>query len=55
MYPSGYIRGQWIYNMPDNQVYAIYRSHVKRSISTKKPRVKKNKQVPGQINMLGQM
>ena len=55
MYPSGHIRGRWIYDMPDDQVYAIYKSHVRRSISTKKPRIKKNKQIPGQMDILGQM
>lgn len=55
MYPTGYIRNRWIQSMPDDQVYAIYKSHVKRNISTKRARIKKDKQVPGQINMLAQM
>lgn len=55
MYPSGVMRGQSIIDMSDSQIYAIYKKHRERNISTKKPRMKKNRQVPGQINMLAQM
>lgn len=55
MYPDGVIRGQYILQMPDHQVYAIYKSHVQRKIPMNKPRIIKQKQVPGQISMLGQM
>lgn len=56
VYPSGMIRGQLIADMSDSQVYAIYKSHTKRRISMKKPRLRKpEKQIPGQLNMLAQM
>jgi len=56
MYPRGYIRNQKIIDMPDNQIYAIYKSHTKRRIATNKPRMKKQeKQIPGQMNILSQM
>lgn len=54
-YPRGYIRGQRIMDMPNNQIYAIYKRHTQRKINMNKPRMKQNKQVPGQMNMLAQM
>ncbi len=55
MYPSGVIRGQRIIDMPDYQVYALYKSHRQRGISMKHPRMMRNRQIPGQINMFKQM
>lgn len=55
-YPRGYIRGQKIIDMPENQIYAIYKSHMNRRIPLNKPRMKKKeKQIPGQMNILSQM
>ena len=55
-YPRGYIRGQKIIDMPENQIYAIYKSHMSRRIPLNKPRMKKpEKQIPGQMNILAQM
>lgn len=55
-YPRGIIRGQLIAEMPDYQIYAIYKSHMQRHISLKKPRMPKpEKQIPGQIDILSQM
>ena len=55
-YPSGYIRGQLIADMPEGQVYAIYKSHLKRKIPMNGPRIKRpEKQIPGQLNILSQM
>ena len=55
-YPRGYIRGQKIIDMPENQIYAIYKSHMNRRIPLNKPRMKKpEKQIPGQMNILSQM
>lgn len=52
MYPSGIIRNQFIFDMSDAQVYAIYKWHTKHKISTKKPRMMKPKpQVPGQTSL----
>lgn len=55
IYPRGYIRGQRIIDMPENQVYAIYKSHTQRRINMSKPRMECIKQVPGQMNMLAEM
>ena len=55
MYPRGYIRNMRIVDMPDGQVYAIYKSHTRRRISTKRPRINKRKEVPGQMDILAQM
>ena len=56
MYPSGIIRGQYILQMPESQIYAIYKWHTKKRIATNKPRLRKpSKQIPGQMNMLGEM
>ena len=55
MYPNGIIRGQFILQMPENQVYAIYKSHTQRHIPMDKPRIITQKQIPGQTNLLGQM
>jgi len=52
IYPSGIIRGQRISDMPDAQIYAIYKSHTKRKIPMNKARMVKKKQVPGQTNLL---
>ena len=55
-YPSGFIRGQKILDMSEAQIYAIYKSHTKRHISLKKPRMKKpEKQIPGQTDILAMM
>ena len=54
-YPSGIIRGQRISDMPDAQIYAIYKSHRERRISMNKARINKKKQVPGQTNFLDMM
>ena len=55
-YPRGYIRGQKIIDMPENQIYAIYKSHMNRRIPLNTPRMKKpEKQIPGQMNILSQM
>lgn len=56
IYPSGTIRGQKIYDMPEEQIYAIYKSHSKRRIPMNKARMpKKPKQIPGQTSILNQM
>ena len=55
VYPSGYMRGQRIMDMPDYQIYAIYKKHTQRKIDMNKPRMKRNKQIPGQMNILSQM
>lgn len=56
IYPSGIIRGQKIYDMSEEQIYAIYKSHTKRRIPMNRARMpKKPKQIPGQINILNQM
>ena len=56
MYPSGFMRGQKIIDMPDYQIYAIYKRHVQRRIPTNKPRMKRpDKQFPGQMNMFERM
>ena len=55
VYPRGYIRGQRIIDMPGNQIYAIYKRHLQRKINMSKPRMARNKQVPGQMNMLSEM
>lgn len=54
-YPSGIIRGQSIADMPEYQVYAIYKSHKARKIPMNKPRMFKPQQIPGQMNMLSEM
>ena len=54
-YPSGTIRGQLIADMPEYQIYAIYKSHTKRHIPTNKPRMFIEKQVPGQLNLFSEM
>ena len=55
-YPRGYIRGQRIIDMPENQIYAIYKSHMSRHIPLNKPRMKRpEKQIPGQMDILAQM
>ena len=48
-YPSGVIRGQMIADMPECQIYAIYKSHIRRRIPTNKPRLYREKQIPGQM------
>ena len=56
MYPTGYMRGQKIIDMPDYQIYAIYKQHTKRRIPTNRPRMKRpEKQIPGQMNMFERM
>ena len=56
MYPSGYIRGQRIIDMPDCQIYAIFKYHKKRRIPMDRPRMKRpEKQYPGQMNMFERM
>ena len=55
IYPGGVIRGQRIVDMSDAQIYAIYKSHTERRIPFNKPRLEKNKQVPGQTNFLNLM
>lgn len=56
MYPTGYMRGQRIIDMPDYQIYAIYKRHKQRGIPTNKPRMKRpDKQCPGQLNMFERM
>lgn len=55
IYPSGMIRNQLIADMPEYQIYAIYKSHTKRRIPMNKPRMFKEQQIPGQINMLSEM
>ena len=55
IYPSGMIRNQLIADMPDYQIYAIYKSHTKRRIPMNKPRMFRQPQVPGQMNMLSDM
>lgn len=55
-YPSGFIRGQKIIDMPDCQIYAIYKYHTMHRIPTNKPRMKKpEKQIPGQLNIFERM
>ena len=54
-YPSGMIRGQLIADMPEYQIYAIYKSHTRRHIPTNKPRMFREKQIPGQMDMLSEM
>ena len=51
VYPSGYIRGQRILDMSEAQIYAIYRSHNNRRIPMDRPRMKRNKQIQGQMKM----
>ena len=51
VYPSGYIRGQRILDMPEAQVYAIFKSHKARQIPMDRPRLKCNKQIPGQTKI----
>lgn len=55
LYPRGVIRGQRIIDMPENQIYAIYKSHIDRKIRMGQPRMIHVKQVPGQMNMLADM
>lgn len=55
VYPSGMIRNQLIADMPEWQVYAIYKSHMQRKIPMNKPRMDRNKQIPGQMNILSEM
>ena len=55
IYPSGMIRNQLIADMPEPQIYAIYKSHTKRRIPMNKPRMFVEKQIPGQMNMLSEM
>ena len=48
-YPNGIIRSQYILDMSESQIYAIYKWHTRNNISLKKPRIKKpEKQIPGQ-------
>lgn len=54
-YPTGVIRGQLIADMPEYQVYAIYKSHVQRKIPMDKPRMFHTKQISGQMNMFSEM
>lgn len=55
LYPSGIIRRQRIIDMPEAQIYAIYKSHTQRKIKFGKPRLYKIKQVPGQTDILAEM
>ena len=55
IYPRGYIRGQRIIDMPDYQIYAIYRNHKQRQIDMGKPRMNTVKQLPGQMDILAEM
>ena len=55
IYPSGIIRNQLIADMPEYQIYAIYKSHTQRHIPMNKPRMFKERQIPGQTNMLSEM
>lgn len=56
MYPTGYMRGQRIIDMPDYQIYAIYKNHKQRGIPTDRPRMPRpEKQIPGQMNMFERM
>lgn len=55
IYPRGFIRGQKIIDMPDHQIYAIYKNHIQRKIDMTKPRMNIVKQIPGQLNMLSEM
>lgn len=55
IYPRGFIRGQRIIDMSENQIYAIYKSHTQRRINMSKPRMVHVKQVPGQTNILSEM
>ncbi len=55
-YPEGWIRGRKIVDMPENQVYAIYKNHIQRHVSLKKPRMKyPEKQIRGQMDILSDM
>ena len=51
-YPEGIIRNQFILEMSDAQIYAIYKSHKRRHIPTDKPRLDRSKkQLTGQLSL----